>query len=192
MTEITIEPARADRFADAEHALTGGGDGASCWCQWWMLAPKDFDAVTTDEKRERLRDDLAAPIPSALIAYVDGEAAGWVKVAPRPDQPRLARTRSVQKSPEPMDDPDVWAITCFAVRKEHRSQGLASRLLDAAITHAQANGARVVEAYPVDTGVKRFSSNELYHGTLTSFLAAGFTETARPGAARPIVAKQLT
>ncbi|WP_060916100.1 GNAT family N-acetyltransferase [Microbacterium oleivorans] len=191
MTEITIEPARADRFADAEHALTGGGDGASCWCQWWMLVPKDFDAVTTDEKRERLRNDLAAPIPSALIAYVDGEAAGWVKVAPRPDQPRLARTRSVQKSPEQMDDPDVWAITCFVVRKEHRSHGLASRLLDAAITHAQANGARVVEAYPVDTGVKRFSPNELYHGTLSSFLAAGFTETARPGAARPIVAKQL-
>ena len=192
MTQITIEPARADRFADAEHALTGGGDGADCWCQWWMHAPKDFTAMPVDQRRARLRDDLTAAVPSALIAYVDGEAAGWVKVAPRPAQPRLARTRNVQQSPEPMDDPSVWAITCFVVRSEHRSQGIASKLLDAAVEHARAHGARVVEGYPLDTEIKRFSSNELFHGTLSAFLGAGFTETARPGAARPIVAKALT
>lgn len=191
MTQISIEPARADRFADAERALTGGGDGADCWCQWWMLAPQEFDATSIDERRDRLRQDLAAPIASALVAYVDGEAAGWVKVSPRPDQPRLARTRNIQKSPEPMDDPSVWAITCFVVRKERRSQGVASTLLDAAVEHARTNGARIVEGYPLDTAVKRLSTNDLYHGTLSSFLAAGFTETARPGAARPIVAKSL-
>ncbi|MEV5042959.1 GNAT family N-acetyltransferase [Microbacterium sp. LMI1x-1-1.1] len=192
MSQISIEPARADRFTDVERALTGGGDGADCWCQWWMLAPKDFEATSVGERRERLRQDLSAPVPSALIAYVDGKAAGWVKVSPRPDQPRLARTRNIQTSPEPMDDPTVWAITCFVVRKEHRSQGIASRLLDAAVDHARANGARIVEGYPLDTDVKRFSTNDLYHGTLSSFLAAGFTETARPGAARPIVAKDLS
>lgn len=192
MAEISIEPARADRFADAEDALTGGGDGADCWCQWWMLAPKDFEATSVDERRELLRQDLSAPVPSALIAYVDGDAAGWVKVSPRPDQPRLARTRNIQTSPEPMDDPTVWAITCFVVRKEHRSQGIASCLLDAAVDHARTHGARIVEGYPLDTDVKRFSSNDLYHGTLSSFLAAGFMETARPGAARPIVAKELS
>lgn len=192
MTQITIEPARADRFDDAEHALTGGGDGADCWCQWWMLAPKDFDATSHAERREKLREDLTAAVPSALIAYVDGEAAGWVKVAARPDQPRLARTRNVQKSPEPMDDPAVWAITCFVVRKEHRSQGIASKLLEAAVEHARTHGARVVEGYPLDTDIKRFSTNELYHGTLSAFLDAGFIETARPGPARPIVAKTLS
>ncbi|WP_413353315.1 GNAT family N-acetyltransferase [Microbacterium sp. 1P06AB] len=192
MAEISIEPARANRFADAEHALTGGGDGADCWCQWWMLAPKDFEATSVDERRERLRRGLSASVPSALIAYVDGVAAGWVKVAPRPDQPRLARTRNIQTSPEPMDDPAVWTITCFVVRKEHRSQGIASRLLDAAVDHARTHGARIVEGYPLDTDVGRFSANDLYHGTLSSFLAAGFTETARPGAARPIVAKELS
>lgn len=191
MSQISIEPARADRFTDAERALTGGGDGADCWCQWWMLAPKDFEATSVDERRERLREDLTSPVASALIAYVDGEAAGWVKVSPRPDQPRLARTRNIQTSPEPMNDPTVWAITCFVVREEHRSQGIASRLLDAAVDHARLNGARIVEGYPLDTDVKRFSTNDLYHGTLSSFLAAGFTETARPGAARPIVAKHL-
>ncbi len=108
MTEIVIAPASADRFADAEHALTGGGDGASCWSpRWWMLRNKDFNATTHDERRELLRTDLAQTPASALIAYVDGEPAGWVKVSPRPDQPRLALTKAFQQSPEPFDDTSV-------------------------------------------------------------------------------------
>jgi len=187
MAEIRIAPASADRFDDAEHALTGGGDGASCWCQWWMLRNKDFDATSNEERRELLRADLRAPVPSALIAYVDDVAAGWVKVAPRSEQPRLAFTRDFQESPEPWDDPAVWAVTCFVVRREFRGEGIAARLLDAAVDHARANGARVIEAYPVDTGIKKTSSNELYHGALSSFVDAGFNEVARPKPARPIV-----
>jgi len=187
MPEIEIRPASADRFADAEHALTGGGDGGSCWCQWWMLRAKDFDATPTDEKRELLRRDLEADPASALIAYVDGEAAGWVKVSARPDQPRLARTRNFQQSPEPFEDPSVWAITCFVVRREFRRQGVSERLLDAAVAHARSHGARVIEGYPVDTDVSKASSNDLYHGALSTFAAAGFAEVARPAPSRPIV-----
>jgi len=68
MVEITIEPASAERFGDVEHALTGGGDGGSCWCQWWMLPAKDWDASTRDERRELLRADLATSPASALVA----------------------------------------------------------------------------------------------------------------------------
>jgi len=187
MTEIEIRPASVDRFDDAEHALTGGGDGASCWCQWWMLPNKDFTTTTRDERRELLRGDLAATPASALIAYVDDVAAGWVKVSPRPDQPRLARTRDYQQSPEPFDDQSVWAISCFVVRKEFRGDGLGGRLLDAAVDHARTHGARVIEGYPVDAEVKKTSSNELFHGALSTFLDHGFTEVARPKPARPIV-----
>ena len=191
MTEIRIAAASADRFVDVKHALTGGGDGASCWCQWWMLRAKDFRAVTRDERRELPRGDLAAPVASALLAYVDDEAAGWVKVSPRPDQPRLARTRNFQQSPEPFDDPSVWAITCFVVRREHRGNGIAARLLDAAVDHARAHDARVVEGYPVDTAVAEASANDLYHGALSTFVDAGFTEVARPTRSRPIVSLSL-
>ena len=187
MTEIVIAPASADRFADAEHALTGGGDGASCWCQWWMLRNKDFNATTHDERRELLRTDLAQTPASALIAYVDGEPAGWVKVSPRPDQPRLALTKAFQQSPEPFDDTSVWAISCFVVRREHRGVGLANQLLDAAIAHATTHGARVIEGYPLDVDAKKTSANELFHGALSSFLDAGFHEVARAAPARPIV-----
>lgn len=192
MSDIEIVEASVDRFADVKHALTGGGDGGSCWCQWWMLRNKDFQASTNDERRDLLRGDLEATPASALLAYVDGEAAGWVKVSPRPDQPRLALTRNYRQSPEPFDDPDVWAITCFVVRKEFRGDGLANRLLTAAVDHARTHGARVVEGYPIDTTAKKTSSNELFHGALSSFLDAGFTEVARPAPARPLVSLTLT
>lgn len=48
MAHIEIVPATAERFDDVEHALTGGGDGGSCWCQWWMLPNKDFNATTAE------------------------------------------------------------------------------------------------------------------------------------------------
>ncbi len=187
MVEIAIRPASAGRFAEAEHALTGGGDGPGCWCQWWMLPNTEFAAASDDEKRELLRRDLTAEPASALIAYVDDEPAGWVKVAPRPAQPGLQRTRSIRSSPEAPDDPTVWAVSCFVVRTEHRRQGLGGALLVAAVAHARAHGARVVEGYPIDTDAKKATSNELFHGALSTFLAAGFVEVARPAPSRPIV-----
>ncbi len=191
MTTIEILPASGERHGDVEHALSGGGDGASCWCQWWMMTPKDFSASSNDDRRARLRDDVRAEPASGLVAYLDGDAAGWVKVSARTAQPRLARTRSLQQSPEPFDDDSVWAITCFVVRREFRGEGLGARLLQAAVEHARNHGARIVEGYPIDIAVKKASSNELFHGALSTFLDAGFAEVARPAPSRPIVSLTL-
>lgn len=187
MSTIEIRPATADRFDDVEHALTGGGDGASCWCQWWMLRNKDWSAASNDEKRELLRGDLAREPAAGLVAYVDDEPAGWVKVMPRTDQTRLAFTKSLKASPEPIDDASVWAVTCFVVRREHRGAGLGAALLEAAVGYARDNGARVVEGYPIDTSAKKASTGALFHGALSTFLAAGFREVAVPAPGRPIV-----
>ena len=186
MAHVRIEPATPERFDDAQHALTGGGDGRSCQCQWWTITNAQFNALSADEKQQLLRAEIAAGPPPALIAYVDDEAAGWVRVGPRTAQPRLARTRNFAASPEPWDDEAVWAVTCFVVRKEHRGAGLNALLLDAAVDYARRGGARVIEAYPIDphAGSKK-SANQLYHGAVSTFAAAGFREIARP---RPDVA----
>jgi GNAT superfamily N-acetyltransferase len=182
MANITIEPASAERFDDAQHALTGGGDGPTCQCQWWTLTNAQFNASSNDERWAMLRDQMQSARPPALIAYVDGEAAGWVRVGPRTDQIRLGRTRKYTAvSPEPWDDESVWAVSCFVVRKEHRGQGLSALLLDAAVDFARAGGARVIEAYPIDPHAgSKHSSNDLYHGTVSTFANAGFREVGRP------------
>lgn len=193
MPEIVIAPATADRFDEAQHALTGGGDGRSCQCQWWTITNAEFQRISTDDRRELLRAELHEAPPPALIAYVEGEAAGWVRIGPRTAQIRLARTRLIAGNTAlPMDDPDVWAVTCFVVRREHRGKGLNHRLLSAAIDFARKHGARVIEGYPYDTTVGKHASNELYRGILSVFEAEGFREVARPRADRVIVALELT
>jgi ribosomal protein S18 acetylase RimI-like enzyme len=193
MTTIRIETATTSPWADVEHALTGGGDGASCSCQWFLLPRRQFDACSSAARRELLRRELeGAETSPALIAYVDDVAAAWVRVGPRPSQPLLARSRVAKASSEPMDDLAVWAITCFVVRREHRGRGLAKRLTAAAVDHAAAHGARVVEAYPRDTDHRQASSNELFVGSVRLFRDAGFREIARPTPGRAVMALDVS
>lgn len=181
MSTITIEPATAERFDDVQHALSGGGDGRGCQCQWWMLTNAEWNRTTREQREEMLHAEVAAGPPPALVAYVDGEPAGFVRVGPRTTHVRLARTQAIApNSPEPWDDPAVWTVSCFVVRREHRNQGINTQLLAAAVEYARRSGARVVEAYPIDTALGKHRSNDLYHGVLSVFLAAGFQEVARP------------
>jgi ribosomal protein S18 acetylase RimI-like enzyme len=193
MPAIRVEAASAVPFADVEHALTGGGDGASCWCQWFTIPRKNFTAATPDELREVLRHEVAAPPRSpGLVAYVDDSAAAWVRVGPRVKQQTLLRTRVVASgSPEPLDDPGVWAITCFVVRTQFRGLGVAKRLAAAGVEFAASHGARLLEAYPFDTLTHLKRANELYVGTVTLFEAQGFSVTARISGGRVVMTHTL-
>jgi GNAT superfamily N-acetyltransferase len=187
---IAVEPATAAGFGTVEHALTGGGDGASCWCRWLLETRSAFDASTREQRHDALRAELeAAPVAPGLVASIDGAGAGWVRVSPRPHQAGVLRTRVVRSgSCEPVDDPAVWAITCFVVRREHRGSGVAATLLDAAVQHATEHGARVVEGYPVDRAERpKATAAELWHGTIGLFARAGFEETSRPTPARAVM-----
>ncbi|WP_442575340.1 GNAT family N-acetyltransferase [Microbacterium sp. F51-2R] len=193
MPTITIEPATSDRFDDAEHVFDAGGDGRSCQCQWWTLTNADFTRTDQSERRDLFEQEIAAGPPPGLVAYVDGEAAGWVRIGPRTLQRRIGRTRAiVTATEEPLDDASVWSVSCFVVRKEHRGQGLNAELLAAAIDFARKGGARVIEAYPIDGSVGTHPVNDLYHGLLSTFESAGFREVARQKPDRPVVSLALT
>ncbi|MFK4763017.1 hypothetical protein ACI3KS_18985 [Microbacterium sp. ZW T5_45] len=84
MPTITTEPATIRRWDDVQHALTGGGDGASCQCIWPVLRNKDWNATTREQRMEMLRAELDAGPPPGLIAYVDGAPAGWIRIGPAP------------------------------------------------------------------------------------------------------------
>lgn len=193
MVTITTEVATTARWDDVQHALTGGGDGASCQCIWPMLSNQDWSETTTPQRTEMLRDEIADGPPPGLIAYVDGEAAGWIRIGPRSLQARIPRTRMIAAATaEPFDDESVWAVTCFVVRREHRGAGLNHELLRAAVDFARASGARLIEGYPVDTRGEKKRTNDLFHGTLGTFLAAGFAEQTEMKPGRTLVALELT
>ena len=76
-----------------------------------------------------------------MIAYVDGDAAGWARIGPRPSQQRIVHTRAIVRATgEPLDDDGVWSLTCFAVRTRYRGRGLNSVLLAAAVDLAETRG----------------------------------------------------
>lgn len=192
MSDIQVLPATAERVDAVEQALTGGGDGANCQCQWWTLSARAFQETTRDEREGMLHAELAASPPPGLVALVDGAGAGWVRVGPRVRQPRLARTRAfAATSREPWDDAGVWAVSCFSVRKEFRRRGVTTALLAGAVDFARDHGARVLEAYPIDPEVTKVPVNTLYHGVLSVFLDAGFAEVGRSHPHRAVVALEL-
>lgn len=192
MTTITTAPVTIARWDDVQHALTGGGDGASCQCVWPVLRNKDWNATTLDDRARLFHDEIEAGPPPGLVAYIDGEAAGWIRIGPRVRQERIGHTRAiVAATAEPLDADDVWAVTCFVVRREHRRQGLTDRLLQEAVAFARASGARVIEGYPVDTRGEKQSSNELFHGTLGTFVRAGFVRRGDLTRGRTLVTLDL-
>lgn len=124
MPTITTALASSETWEDVQHALSGGGDGRSCQCVWPLISNKEWSATSLDDRIAMFQQEIASGPPPGLVAYVDNEAAGWIRIGPRPAQRRIARTRNIIRTThEALDDESVWAVSCFVVRKEHRGKG---------------------------------------------------------------------
>jgi len=183
---VIIADATAERWDDIVTVMGTRGDPPRCWCQWFRHDRPGFYETSVAQRRAALQSQTEAPPPPGVLVYdAAGVPSGWCAVAPRADYPRLTTYRMAAAT----DDEDgLWAVTCFLVRVGARRQGLAEVLLYGAVDLARRHGARVVEAYPLDTAVRAASSPELRHGPLSVFLGAGFREVgARAAPARPVV-----
>jgi len=165
------------------------GDPRTCYCQYFKLRGRAWDC-SNEEKERMLRRQLEVSPGPGVLAYVGDDPAGWCAVEPRDAYPKLVNSRIGGASIRTADQ-HVWAVTCFVMRREFRSRGISAALLDGAIDHARAHGARVLEAYPVDTEGERVPSANMYHGGSTVFARAGFRETARPASGRVIMELEL-
>ena len=189
---MTISTALAtpDRWDHVVAAFGRRGDDPSwCWCQRFLDPPTD----SVGDNRAALRNEIdSAAVPPGLIAYVDEVPAGWTRVMPRDELPGIASNRALQRVLTP--DPGAWWVTCFAVHQRHRQSGVATALLHAAVEHARSSGATAVEGHPVDTEAlvaERVSGSALFTGTMSTFVAAGFTEIARTYPSRPVMRRDL-
>ncbi len=173
MTGIEIQPATADRWADVERVV-GHGSGRFCWCQWFWLPTREFEALKTAGRRERLHEMTAADRPPGLIAYVDGEPAGWCGFGPRAEMPRVERSRLIPK----VDERAVWSIVCFQVRPQFRRHGVTEALVRGAIRYAGERGIECLEAYPADAAGVQVRPESGYVGALSTFERLGFVRVA--------------
>ena len=194
--ELDIQPLTRERLPDLASLFNQGGDPKWCWCAFFRIPGSYWGNTTPRGNREILEEAVRTTAGEGrapgLIAYRDGEAVGWVSLGPRTDYTRLERSTVLGR----LDDKPVWSIVCFVVGRRARGQGVARALLNAAVDYAREHGARLLEAYPVETDGSRIASASAYTGTLSMFERAGFKEAARrraPGANRdrPIVRRRI-
>jgi len=194
-SELRIIPAQDAPFGDVEAVFGTKGDPAHCWCQWYKIPGSDWRGIGDDALRDRLEAQLkTSGAGPGLLAYDGDTPVGWCAVEPRPALVRLPHSRIIAGgTPDPdFSDPSIWAVTCFVVPRAHRKRGVGRALAEAAVTYAREHGARILEGYAVDpTTREKTPANELFHGTVTMFEKAGFTEVARPKPDRAIMQLSL-
>src|SRR4051812_29307475 len=119
---VSVDPLTSERWTDLETLFGPNGAYAGCWCMWWRIKGADWFACKGDKNREAFQEVVASGAEPGLLAYVDGQPAGWIAVAPREAYMRLReeRVRIFKK----VDDQPVWTITCFYVARAYRRRGL--------------------------------------------------------------------
>jgi len=190
-----LTPARRDdflRFFDHERgaAFADNPQWAKCYCHYYHV-PKAIEWSTLDAASNRramtARIDVAEM--EGFLAYAGGDVVGWLNAQPW-HKLRHACARLCIAPPE-LDVPphEAAAIVCFVVAAPWRRRGVAKALLDAALGSFTARGIRVVDAFPWKAGDSTAPADH-YHGSLSLFRAAGFTEL-RDDERMTIVRKRL-
>ena len=183
---IEFHPATPARWRDLERLFGPRGACAGCWCMWARLPRAEFQAGVGSKNKRALRRVVAAGEPPGILAYVNGEPAGWCGLGPRTDFRRLEKSKVLA----PVDDRPAWSVVCFFVARPYRRQGLSVRLLREAVRHAAARGATLVEGYPTDTR-SRAADAFVWTGLASAFERAGFREVARRSRTRPIMRRPI-
>jgi GNAT superfamily N-acetyltransferase len=184
---IETAPLTPDRWADFEAVMGPKGGAGGCWCMLWRLSKKDFESGAGATNRQAMKTIAAEPIPPGLLAYDGDRAVGWISVAPRQRFPRMEKSRILK----PLDNKEVWSVTCLLIAGSHRRQGVATRLLEAACEFVRDNGGSIVEGYPIAPNKPFYPPIFAWTGFEGAFTKAGFETVVKRSPTRPIMRRIL-
>ena len=193
--EVLPAVGRFDDFKLVAGVQKPGAGG--CWC----VSYRD-SRLNNLERPLYMADECSREPGPGVLAYIDGEVAGWCSIAPRSSYRRLMNSRTIPFLDGPVAAADAWVAVCFVIRPKFRRQGLMNALLEGAVEHARAHGARVVEGYPIESadprgqGAGKVDIISVYVGTTRLFERAGFVRAAETtahsgGRVRWVMRKEL-
>lgn len=167
-----------ERWGDLERLFEAPGGPKYCWCMVWRSMARGESRSDSRAKKAALERRVKEGVPIGILGYVNKDPIAWCSIAPR------ATYRDLGGREGPSDNPgSVWSLVCFFVPRKFRRQGATQQLIAAAVEHARAKGAKVVEAYPVDPD----SPSYRFMGFVSSFEAAGFREVGMAGTRRHVM-----
>ncbi len=173
--DATIDVRPAHDFDDmATMFAPKNPDSSVCWCLSWRLSSKENRELKGTARADKVRELCARDRAPGVLAYIDGNVAGWAGVAPRSELHPFANSRKIPH----IDDLPVWSIWCIRVRPGFRKQGVTPALIDGAVAYARASGAPAVESYPVDNAGQKVDLTMAFVGTRSMFERAGFVKAA--------------
>lgn len=191
--EFSTRPLTPETWPDLERLfdLPGGSIVRGCWCMFYRRSGKapgsDGPPGSIKAANKQAMCDLvdSGTVPG-LIGYSGADPAGWISFGPREEYHKLRRS-SVMK---PVDDTPVWSVVCSYVARPFRGLGMQHLLLEAAIDYARVNGARVLEAYPIDKA-ERSHDDFMFFGSRSLYERAGFGEVVRRSPTRVVMRLDL-
>jgi len=177
------KPLTPDRWSDFEALFGDKGAYGGCWCMWWRITRREFEAGQGDGNRLAMKTIVDSGEIPGLLFYVDDHPVAWCSVAPRENYASLNRSRVLKK----VDDTPVWSLVCLFVDKSFRNQGLIQEILKGAIDYVRGQGGKVIEAYPTAPREGRLPPVSSYMGLPSMFEKVGFVEVARPSKSKLIM-----
>jgi len=136
------------------------------------------DWKTQDTQEKLVREDRS----HAALVYDGADVVGWCQFGPPLELPgRMSGYRKLDVPP-----PD-WRITCFFVDRDHRKEGVSKAALQGALRIIARKGGGTVDAYPIDTRGKPYSSSFLWGGTHSMFTKLGFRPLGALGTSKWIM-----
>lgn len=149
----------------------GADDG--CWCMSW----RSEQEVRGDEARDKFQGLVKKGQSQGILAYVDGNPAGWCAFGPRSSFYHVAKMLKTEGESET----DAWATPCFFIAPGCRGQGLAKGLLKAAIDAIRRRGGKRIEGYPVSPEIQDETKRKdwAFTGPFQMFAGEGFVPTGK-------------
>ncbi len=182
---IEYKPLTKTIWHDLEDLFGEKGACGGCWCMYWRLKNKEYEQSKGEKNKLLLKAFADNHEHLGILAYDKNKAVGWCSVSPRETLKRLETSRLFK----PMDETSVWSITCLYVNKAYRNKGLSADLMAKSTEYAFKNGAKCVEAYPIDPLKGKIPDVFAWVGLKGAFEKAGFKEVKRVSENRSIVRK---
>ena len=180
MTDASFiyKPVDTSNWKDLEKLFESRGGPHDCWCMVWRDMAEGKDRADKTHKKASLKSYVQEKVPIGLLCYVNEEPVAWCSIAPRESYRDLSGDHSLNK---------VWSLVCFFIKTAYRGQGLVKLLIQAALQYAKTNGAKYVEAYPVDPD----SPSYRFMGFKPTFDKMGFEFKHKAGLRRNVMTIEL-